>query len=139
VGLVVRGTPHARPEFQARVAAERRIERLDRTRVLAVLGSDHVTAARVEDERGTWERPTEAVVVKVGNVPNTDWCGPLARDEQGYLRVNAALRTSHPRVWAIGDVTHPQVFSVSVALGHAALALDAVRRELRGNESPTGR
>lgn len=133
VGLVVRGTPRARPEFQARVAAERRIERLDRTRVLAVLGSDQVTAARVEDEHGTWERPTEAVVVKVGNVPNTDWCGSLARDEQGYLRVNAALRTSHPGIWAVGDVTRPQVASVSIALGHAALALDAVRRELRGS------
>ena len=132
VGLVVRGPARARPEFQARVAGERSIERLDRTRILSVLGTGSVTAVRITDDHGTWDRPAEAVVIKVGNVPNTEWCAALGRDDQGYLRVNATLRTSQAGVWAIGDVTRPQVFSVSVALGHAALALDSIGRHLRG-------
>ena len=131
VGLLVRGVARARPEFQARVADERRIERLDHTRVLAVLGEGHVTAVRIEDDRGTWERPVEAVVIKAGNVPNTEWCAGLGHDEHGYLRVNGAFRTSQAGVWAVGDVTRPPVFSVSVALGHAALALEEIRRQLR--------
>jgi thioredoxin reductase (NADPH) len=132
VGLIVRGAVRARTEFRERVAEERRIERLDGAAVRAVVGHDHVTAVRIEDGAGTWERPTEAVVVKIGNVPNTEWCPRLARDEEGYLRVNASLRTSHPRVWAVGDVTRPAVFAASVAIGQGALALEAVRGALRG-------
>jgi thioredoxin reductase len=44
---------------------------------------------------------------------------------------DARHRTSRPRVWAAGDVTHPPLPSIAVAVGTGALAASDVRAELR--------
>jgi thioredoxin reductase (NADPH) len=134
VTIVVRDQPHARREFVQRVAQDPRIEVLEGASVTAIRGSDRVTAVAIEHAGRHHERPAEGVVVKVGMVPNTEWCaGALDLDPDGYVRVDAALRSSHPRAWAVGDVTHPAVPSLAVAIGQGAQAMGAIRAVLRPN------
>ena len=128
VTLVVRGVPRARASFRERVAATGAIEVLANTRVTAVHGDGTVRGVSLEGPHGTMEREVAAVVVKIGVIPNSEWCAPaLARDADGYLAVDRALRTSHPRAWAAGDITRPPVFAMSVAAGQGALAVAAIR------------
>jgi thioredoxin reductase (NADPH) len=133
VTLVVRGAPRARREFRDRVADEPRIRvELDLT-VTAVLGEDSVRGVAVSSPVGAREIACEAIVVKVGVVPNTEWCrGALDHDAAGYLRVSGSFETSAPMVWAAGDIVRPALASVSVAAGQGALAVAAIRSRLKG-------
>jgi len=128
VTLVVRGVPRARASFRERVAATGAIEVLANTRVTAVHGDGTVRGVSLEGPHGTMEREVAAVVVKIGVIPNSEWCAPaLARDADGYLAVDRALRTSHPRAWAAGDITRPPVFAMSMAVGQGAVAVASIR------------
>jgi len=133
VTIAVRDRLRARAEFRERVARESRVRVLERTRVVAVCGEDRVTGVRLADGNGERYVACEGVVVKVGVVPNTEWCrGALPHDDAGYLRVDDSLASPAPGVWAAGDVVRPLLMGVSVALGHGALAAAAIRRALRG-------
>ena len=132
VTLVVRERPRARPEFVARVAHDPRIEVLTPARLTAIHGRERVTAVEIESAGRRFERPAEGVVIKVGVIPNTEWCASaLELDADGHLRVDATLRTSRPRVWAAGDVAHPVIAGLAVAIGQGAQAMGAIRSVLR--------
>ncbi len=131
VTLVARGTPRAREEFRRRVASERAIELLERTRVVAIEGDHEVRDLRLENERGRFLLPVVGVVIKAGVQPNSEWCaGGVERDPEGYVLVDDSFATSHPRVWAAGDVTRPPVLGIAVATGQGALAAHAVATAL---------
>lgn len=133
VTLVVRGTPRARAEFRARVEADARIAVRTHTRVVAFEGDDVLRRVRLQDGDGTHVLDVEGVVVKVGVVPNTEWCRTtLAHDDEGWLSVDDTFATSQPGVWAVGDIVRPRLPSVSVAAGHGALAVAAIRAHLHG-------
>ena len=134
VTIAVRHVPRARHEFRRRVAATPRIEVLEGTRVTAVLGEEHVSAVRLAGPRGEFEQPAAGLVVKVGVIPNTEWCAAgLECDREGYVPVDEHFGTARPRIWAAGDVTRPPLAGVAVALGHGALAVSAIRAALRGD------
>lgn len=131
VTLAVKGAPRARSEFRTRVAGEPRIEVRERTRVTAAVGTHHLQAVKLAGAGGEEEVEAAGLVIKVGMIPNTDWCREaVAHDAEGYLTVNASLATSQPRVWAAGDVTRPAVAAIAVALGQGALAAAAIRNAL---------
>lgn len=60
-------------------------------------------------ERGTH------VLLAVGRVPNTDDLGldaaGIAIDPRGYIEVDEALRTTNPKVWALGDCNGKGAFT----------------------------
>jgi len=133
VTLLVRGAPRARGEFRARVADEPRIRVREGARVLAVLGEEGVRGVRFRQGDDEAELPAEGVVVKVGTLPNSEWCrGAVAQDAEGFVRVDERMATTATRVWAAGDVTRPHPPSIPVALGHGAQAVAAIRSALRG-------
>ena len=130
VTLAVRGSPRARPGFQRRVGAAG-IEVLANARVRAILGDAQVAGVRFETPAGVVERETGAVVIKAGVVPNTEWCrSAVPVDAEGYVVVDAALRTAPGPVWAAGDVTRPPRLAAAIALGHGAIAIESIRRSL---------
>jgi thioredoxin reductase (NADPH) len=132
VTLIARAALRARPAFRERVAAEPRVRVLVHTRVVRVLGETQVTGLELESPTGASRLACDGVVIKVGVVPNTEWCRePLAHDDEGYLRVDGALATGAPGVWAAGDVVRPAVLSAAVAVGQGVLAAAAIRRALR--------
>lgn len=131
VTLAVRGAPRARADFRARVAADPRIAVRERTRVTAALGDGRLSAVRLAGPTGEEEAPAAGLVIKVGVIPNTEWCrGSIASDAEGFVAVNASLAASRPRVWAAGDVTRPALPAIAVAIGHGALAAAAIRNPL---------
>ena len=133
VVLAMRGAPRARREFQERVGAERRIEVREGARVTAILGDNAVRAVRLESAAGAEDVAVTGVIVKIGAMPNTEWClDALTHDDQGYLLADENGRTSRERVWAAGDVTRPVLPSISIAIGSAAQAIADIRRALRG-------
>ncbi|MGA8211537.1 MAG: FAD-dependent oxidoreductase [Nocardioidaceae bacterium] len=91
---------------------------------------------RLEDGRGA---RFDQVLVAVGRSPRTEDLGLASAgidvDDRGQVRVDAALRTTNPRVWAAGDLTgHPRFTHVagvhgSLAAGNAVLG---VRRHVGG-------
>jgi thioredoxin reductase len=102
------------------------------TRVVRVLGERHVTGLELESPTGASQLACDGVVIKVGVVPNTEWCrDALPHDDEGYLRVDAELATGASGVWAAGDVVRPAVLSAAVAVGQGVLAAAAIRRTLR--------
>jgi len=133
VTVVVRATPRARAEFRQRVAVDPRIEVLEHTRVIAIEGAARVEQVVVMGDRGRFPLPVGGVVVKVGVLPNSEWCaGAVERDAEGYVKVDPALATSRPNVWAAGDITRPSVLGVAVAAGQGAVAVAGIRAALRG-------
>src|SRR5688572_724537 len=60
-------------------------------------------------ERGTH------LLLAVGRVPNTDDLGldaaGITTDKRGYIEVDEGLRTSNPRVWALGDCNGKGAFT----------------------------
>jgi thioredoxin reductase (NADPH) len=150
VVLLVRGAPTARREFRDRVSGETAIEIQEDTTVTAIEGDGGVSRVRATHDRvpmGASRAPAphdaesgrdrrievEAVVIKVGDVPNTEWCrGSVALDRDGYVVVDAQYRTSMHRVWAVGDVIRPPIPGVAAAAGSAALAVADIRVALRG-------
>ena len=132
VTLIARGALRARPAFRERVAAAARIRVMVHTRVSRVLGETQVTGLELESPTGGSRLACEGVVIKVGVVPNTEWCREvLPHDEDGYLRVDGEYATGVPGVWAAGDVIRPAVLSAAVAVGQGVLAASAIRRALR--------
>ncbi len=55
------------------------------------------------------------LLLAVGRVPNTDDLGldaaGISTDKRGYVEVDEALRTSNPRVWALGDCNGKGAFT----------------------------
>jgi thioredoxin reductase len=130
VTIAIRGPVHARAAFRARVEVQS-IERLHDAQAAEILGDTAVRAVRFETPSGVIERPADAVVVKIGQQPNTEWCASaLDLDAEGYIKVDRSLRSSLDRVWAAGDVARPEVPGIVVAEGQGALAAAAVRHTL---------
>ena len=134
VTIVVRDHGRARKEFRDRVAASRRIRVIEHTHVTALIGTDALRAVRLVGPKGEYEERAEAVVIKVGVIPNTDWCrDALALDDEGFIKSDPRGRVSRANVWAAGDVVHPLRPSIAVAIGCAALAVADIRVALRGH------
>jgi len=71
-------------------------------------------------------------VIKIGVRPNTEWCrNAIECDAEGYVLVDETLATSHPRVWAAGDVTRPPLLGMTVATGQGSLAVASIRETRR--------
>jgi thioredoxin reductase (NADPH) len=133
VTLVVRGRPRARGEFRERVAADPHIEVLEDTRITAIEGDRRMRTVHLEGPRGAFAMEAAGLVIKIGVIPNTEWlAGTLERDAEGYVPVDEHFGTSQPRVWAAGEVTHPALAGLAVAIGQGALAAGSIRAALRG-------
>jgi pyruvate/2-oxoglutarate dehydrogenase complex dihydrolipoamide dehydrogenase (E3) component len=72
-------------------------------------------AVRVDCADGEAQVRGSHVLLAVGRVPNTDDLGldvaGVAIDQRGYIQVDEALRTSNPRVWALGDCNGKGAFT----------------------------
>ena len=101
VTLVARGPVRARAEFRERLSREPRVRVLEHTNVVEISGEERVQRVRARGPAGDVTIPCEAVVVKVGVLPNTEWCREsLPQDADGFLLVDARLATPAPGVWA---------------------------------------
>lgn len=122
-------------ELDAKTAGEfaARGVRIVPDRVVGIIGGDHgIAAVRTAD--GT-EHPVDAVFAASTPVPHDGFLAELGLDraEQPMggeaIAVDAMHRTSHPRVWAVGNVAAPMA-TVPIAVAAGAFAGAAVNAVL---------
>ncbi|SDP76603.1 mercuric reductase [Actinopolyspora xinjiangensis] len=116
-------------EELARIFTDEGITTHSHSRVIAVHqdSHDHVVATVESDDGSTRELRAERLLVATGRRTATDGLGleqlGVRLDGQGNVLVDDELRTTHPRIWAAGDVTgHPRF--VYVAGAHGAIVVD---------------
>jgi thioredoxin reductase (NADPH) len=112
-------------------------------------GDDHLSSVSIVNSRTGQERRVEtpAVFSFIGAVPRTDWLPPeIERDAKGFIRTGPdlaespywtarrppfLLETSHPGVFAAGDVRSGSAKRVASAVGEGAMAVMLVHEYLK--------
>jgi thioredoxin reductase (NADPH) len=149
VTLVVRGSEldemseyliqeiKARPNIALRLNTVL-VDAIGDRRLKAIRLREHVTGAEEEVATG-------AAFIMIGALPRTDWLPPeIERDERGYVltgealssahvsgsRHPAALETSMPGVFAVGDVRAGSIKRVAGAVGEGSTAIRMVHEYL---------
>jgi len=94
------------------------------------------TAVTVERNGKTESLPTDKVLISVGRRPVLEGYGLEGLNlvqENRRLKVNAFMQTSHPRIYAVGDITghsmlaHTAIREGEVAVNHMVGKQDAMR------------
>jgi thioredoxin reductase (NADPH) len=118
----------ARPALVARCLEAGNVTVLAEHRVVEILvDGRRVTGVRAVGPSGERRIPTDWVVVKIGFAPVTGFLGgQLAAEPGGHIRVDRAMRTSAPGVFAAGDVANAFAPSVAAAVGDGAVAARGV-------------
>jgi NADH-dependent peroxiredoxin subunit F len=92
-----------------------------------VVGEQFVTGIKYTDASGTETLlPVAGIFVEIGLLPNTEWIGnTLEMNVTKQIKVDPRTqRTSHPRVWAAGDITDGLYHQNNIAAGDAVKALE---------------
>lgn len=94
-----------------------------------VVGEKFVTGLKWKDAQGNESLlPISGIFVEIGLLPNSDWLGnTLELNEVRQIKVDPRTqRTSHPRVWAAGDITDGPYHQNNIAAGDAVKALEDI-------------
>lgn len=151
VWLLVRGDDLSRSMssyLAGRVEAAGNVTILPHTELRGIQGTERLESVEIEDTH-TGERRTlhvPAVFSFVGAVPRTDWLPPeIATDAKGFVRTGRTgarsphwklerepylLESSHPGIFAAGDVRLGSIPRVSSAVGEGAMAVKFVHEYL---------
>jgi thioredoxin reductase (NADPH) len=136
----------------ARVEAASNVEILYHTQVRRMLGDERLEAVELENTQ-TGERrsvATPAVFSFIGAVPRTGWLPPrIMTDAKGFVQTGRGaagspywtskrepflLETSHPGVFAAGDVRRGSIKRVASAVGEGAMAIKYIHEYLAEQE-----
>lgn len=124
VFLLVRSKPRARADFVRTVRERGEIEIIEGAEVLEIVGKGEVEGVSYRFGGERRFLPVERVLIKIGLQPNSEWLGGFCRTlPSGHLWTERNLRTSSPRIWAIGDLVELKHPSLSTALGQACIAV----------------
>ncbi len=106
---------------------------------IEVLGDAFVSGIKYKDTKSgeVHGLPVSGIFVEIGLIPNSGWVGDtLEKNQVGQIKVDPrTLRSSHPRVWAAGDITDGIYHQNNIAAGDAVKALEDVYMYLRKNKS----
>jgi thioredoxin reductase (NADPH) len=119
------------------------------TTIRQMEGDDHLSSVSIVNSRTGQEEKVEtpAVFSFIGAAPRTDWLPPeIERDAKGFVRTGPQLanspswtarrspfllETSHPGVFAAGDVRSGSAKRVASAVGEGAMAVMLVHEYLK--------
>jgi thioredoxin reductase (NADPH) len=127
--------------LSSRLEAHPRITIHYRTEMTALHGEDQLEAIIIRDRTSAqdWRLGTSSVFVMVGAAPNTGWLSGLAAlDGKGFVLTgpevgtNSAYETSHPGIFAVGDVRAGSVKRVASAVGEGSVVISRVWDFLNG-------
>jgi len=132
-----------------RIEQTSNIELLSNTTIRRMTGNSHLEAIEIVNSLDSQQRTikTPAVFSFIGATPRTDWLpAEIERDSKGFVRTGAAvaqsihwgvtrppylLETSHPGVFAAGDVRSGSVKRVASAVGEGAMSVQFVHEYLK--------
>ena len=108
--------------------------------VSALRGGEYISSATISHAQGEEEDvPVCGLFVLIGADPCTAWLGDLLRlDEHKFIltgeeaaaAASSPFQTSHPGIFAVGDVRSGSVKRVASAVGEGSVVVQAVHRYL---------
>ena len=119
----------------SRLEADARITIHYQTEMKALHGEDHLDCVTIRDKASgqDWDIASRAAFVMVGAAPNTDWLSGLVElDDKGFVKTGASVgvsssyETSHPGIFAVGDVRAGSVKRVASAVGEGSVVISKV-------------
>ena len=117
-----------------------------RTQVAALHGDKMLERVTIMGPAGKLEIDTRGLFIMVGAAPNTHWLPAcVALDSKGFVKTgtdagaNSSYATTHPRIFAVGDVRAGSVKRVASAVGEGSVVVSAIWSALNVElESPSG-
>ncbi len=95
-----------------------------------------ITEAGVQLENGE-VIPADSVFISIGDAPDLDFLPEDISVDRGFIKVDDNYQTSHPNVFAIGDVVRPGLLTDAIGAGRrAADTIDAVASGKRPPADP---
>ena len=119
----------ARPEFVSKAQENARIKFVLSSEIDQITGGDQLRSISVRDLNTSSKREIvlDNLLVRIGVEPNSGLVKGIADlDDRGYIEVDRLCRTSHPKVFAVGDVSNPISPTLASATGSAAAAAKAI-------------
>ncbi len=110
-----------------KVLAHPKMHVLKNVAVTGVVGDKFVSGIQYKDASDREQTlPVAGIFVEIGLVPNTEWLNSLVKlNEVGQVHVDPLThKTSHPRIWAAGDVATGLYHQNNIAAGDAVKALE---------------
>lgn len=120
---------------------EDRIEVREGWKVRRLEGDEHVSGIVVRELGGAASEeeelvPVDAVFVEKGSIPAEEFTGGLVDvNDRGEIEVGKDAMTSHPGVFAAGDITDDYGRQIIIAAGEGARAGMALGKWLRGRRA----
>ena len=117
-----------------RLEADRGIKIDYHCEVTALEGSEHLESITIRNEKTgvSHKVATSALFVMVGGAPNTEWLSGLVKlDAKGFVITgigssDSPFATSHPGIFAVGDVRAGSVKRVASAVGEGSVVISKV-------------
>ena len=146
VRLLVRGTSLAASMssyLSSRLEADPAITIHYQAEVSALHGDDHLDGVTIRNAAtgATETVATRAMFVMVGAAPNTAWLsGLVALDDKGFVvtghdaHAASPFATSHPGIFAVGDVRAGSVKRVASSVGEGSVVISKVWEYLGSGE-----
>jgi thioredoxin reductase (NADPH) len=110
--------------LQERAMANPKIQIMTDTKVVSIVGDDHVQGIEMIKSGGSKEvLPVDGVLVHVGVKANSDYLQSLLTlDKEGRIQVNPCMETEVPYILAAGDIRSGSPNQVVIAAGDGAVA-----------------
>ena len=122
--------------LRSRLEADEKISIHYRCQVTELHGESGLTHITLDEGGNCREVDVGALFVMVGAAPNTDWLSGLVDlDGKGFVKCGnnpegSPYDTSHPGIYAVGDVRAGSVKRVASAVGEGSVVISEVWRYL---------
>lgn len=144
VHLLVRGKSLAASMssyLSERLEADPRITIRYQTQVKALEGDDRLTNVIISGSDGLQNILSSALFIMVGAAPNSDWLSDLAQtDDKGFIIcgdkacADSPFATSHPGIFAVGDVRADSVKRVASAVGEGSVVVSKIWEYVKASD-----
>jgi len=123
------------PILQERIKNEKKIEIIYNTQILEIIGEQVVSGLKFKNRQTNEEKTIEAsgIFIQIGMQANSELVKNLVNlNEAGEIIVQPLSgKTSHPKIWAAGDITDLPYKQISVAIGDGVRALLDIYNKIR--------
>ena len=121
-----------------RVLSRENVKGITNAETTKILGENFVEGLVYRD-RKTGEEHTlnvKGIFVEIGQIPNSDLVADLVeRNEYKQVKVDPwTQQTTHPRIWAAGDVTEVRYHQNNISSGDAVKALEHLYQEMHSEK-----
>lgn len=125
--------------LQERIYKEEKVKIFYNTQILEIFGDQFVTGLKFKDKNNNEEKElsVSGIFIQIGMQPNSEIVKNLVKlNEANEIIVEGLVgRTSHPKIWAAGDITNLPFKQISVAIGDGVRALLDIYNEIQNKKN----